>query len=176
MLLLLLFIFDFSTFFILFHSFSGYFTMSPALLASHACEGLHQLWAQPRLLLIAFSFSSTASTTVLSGHFLPTGVFYLMLLPNILAQPAFVKVSLEASSYSLKFAGLHSDPRNTDPAHLFVWFTVMHNVLYILICTYTCQYCKSFTCGENFHKISSHSIQQPWKYKAASKLIRNYKF
>ena len=49
-------------------------------LASQAREGLHQLWALPRLLLIAFAFSSTASATVLSGRFLPTGVFYLTLL------------------------------------------------------------------------------------------------
>ena len=38
-------------------------------LASQTREGLHQLWALPRLLSIAFSFSSTASATVLSGHF-----------------------------------------------------------------------------------------------------------
>ena len=68
-------------------------------LASQTREGLHQLWALPRLLLIAFSFSSTASAMVLSGHFLPTSVFYFTLLPNILAQPAFIKVSLGAGSY-----------------------------------------------------------------------------
>ena len=44
-------------------------------LASQVREGLHQLWALPRLLLIAFAFSSTASPTVLSGCFLATGVF-----------------------------------------------------------------------------------------------------
>ena len=32
----------------------------------------------------------------------------------------------------LKFAGLHTDPQNRDPARLFVWFTVIHNLLYIL--------------------------------------------
>ena len=32
----------------------------------------------------------------------------------------------------LKVAGLHTDPRNTDPAHLFVWLTVIHNLLYNL--------------------------------------------
>ena len=32
----------------------------------------------------------------------------------------------------LKVAWLHTDPRNTGPAHLFVWFTVIHNLLYIL--------------------------------------------
>ena len=55
-----------------------------------------------------FRYLLTASATVLSGHFLPTGVFYLTLLPdifgipNILAQPAFIKVSLGAGSYFLE--------------------------------------------------------------------------
>ena len=38
---------------------------------------------------IAFSFSSTASATVLSGHFLPTGVFYLTLLSKIYGTTCF---------------------------------------------------------------------------------------
>ena len=46
--------------------------------------------------------------------------------PTFLTQPAFIKASLGAGSSSLKFAGLHTDPQNTDPAHLFVWFTVIH--------------------------------------------------
>ena len=54
-----------------------------SLLASQAREGLHQLLALPQLLFSVFSFSSTASATVLRGHFLPTGVFYLTLLPDI---------------------------------------------------------------------------------------------
>ena len=49
-----------------------------------------------------FRYLLTASAMVLSGHFLPTGVFYLTLLPNILAQPAFIKVSLGAGSYFLE--------------------------------------------------------------------------
>ena len=48
--------------------------------------------------------------------------------PTFLTQPAFIKASLGAGSSSLKFAGLHTDPRNTDPAHLFVWFTVIHKL------------------------------------------------
>ena len=79
-----------------------------------------------------YRLTASAMVLVLSGDFLPTGIFYLTLLPNILAQPAFIKASLGAGSYSLKFAGLHTDPQNTDPAHLFVWFTVIHNLLYIL--------------------------------------------
>ena len=40
-------------------------------------------------LLIAFSFSSTASATVVSGHFLPTDVFYLKLIPDIFGTTCF---------------------------------------------------------------------------------------
>ena len=66
------------------------------------------------------------------GIFYPQAFFTLRSFPTFLAQPAFIKASLGASSSSLKFAGLHTDPRNTDPVHLFVWFTVIHNLLYIL--------------------------------------------
>ena len=54
-------------------------------LASRACEGLHQLWALPWLLSITLLVRHifTVSATVLSGHFLHTDIFYLMLLPNI---------------------------------------------------------------------------------------------
>ena len=47
-------------------------------LASQACEALHQLWALPRLLLIVFAFSSTASATVLSGNFFTHRCFLLL--------------------------------------------------------------------------------------------------
>ena len=57
---------------------------------------------------------------------------FFTLFLNILTQPAFIKASVGAGNYSLKFAGLHTDPWNTDPVHLFVWFTVIHNLLYIL--------------------------------------------
>ena len=49
-----------------------------------------------------FRYFLIASATVLSEHFLPTGVFYLILLPNILAQPTFIKVSLGCRSYFLE--------------------------------------------------------------------------
>ena len=84
-------------------------------LASQTCEGLHQLWALPQLLSIAFSFLSTASATVLSGHFYPQAFFTLPSfptflahsrhfwhIPDILAQPAFIKVLLGAGSYFLE--------------------------------------------------------------------------
>ena len=62
------------------------------------------------------------------GVFYPQAFFTLCSFTDIL--PAFVKASLGAGSSSLKFAGLHTNPRNTGPAHLFVWFTIIHN-LYI---------------------------------------------
>ena len=49
-----------------------------------------------------FRYLLTASATVLSGHFLPTGDFYLTLIPDILAKPAFIKVLLGAGSYFLE--------------------------------------------------------------------------
>ena len=131
-------------------------------LASQAREGLHQLWALPRLLLIAFSFSSTASATVLSGHFLPTGVFYLTLLPdifgipNILAQPAFIKVSLGAGSYFLESCRasywsskhrpgpsvclIHSNPQSSYSErfsfkfyHILSWIACGESLIYLLL-------------------------------------------
>ena len=47
--------------------------------------------------------------------------------PTVLTQPAFIKAFLGAGSSFLKFAGLHTDPWNTDLVHLFDWFTVIHN-------------------------------------------------
>ena len=66
------------------------------------------------------------------GIFYPQAFFTLRSFLTFLAQPAFIKASLRARSYSLKFAGLHTNSWNTDPAQLFVWFTVIHNLLYIL--------------------------------------------
>ena len=84
--------------------------------ASQTHEGLHQLWALPWLLSIAFSFSSTTSATVLSGHFLATGIFYLKLLPNIFGTFPIFWLNLLLSRFCwepavtfLKVAGLHTD-------------------------------------------------------------------
>ena len=66
------------------------------------------------------------------GIFYSQPFFTLCFFLTFLAQPAFIKTSLVVGSLSLKFAGLHTDPRNTEPAYLFVWFTVIHNPLYIL--------------------------------------------
>ena len=150
-------------------------------LASETREDLHQLWTLPRLLSIAFSFSSTTSATVLSGHFLPTGVFYLTLLPNIFGtfltfwhNLLLSKFCWEQTVTFLKVAGFHTDLRNTDPAHLFC---LIHgnpqSFIHLKYVFMHVNIAKTVICGENFDKISSHDIQQPSKYKATAKLISN---
>ena len=90
--------------------------------SSQACKGLQWLWALPWLLSIAlllpgfFRHSFTASSTVLSGHFLPTDVFYLTLLyrhfsnslwesdvgrnPGSSSVPALTELSLPANTWT----------------------------------------------------------------------------
>ena len=107
-------------------TFPGYFSRLPAL---H--PGFSSLWRSPPVLsstlatFNCFTLPSTTSATVLSGRFLPTGIFYLR---TFLPQPAFIKASRGAGSSSMKLAGLYADPKNTDPAHLFVWLTAIHNL------------------------------------------------
>ena len=74
-----------------------------------------------------FRYLLAASAKALSGHFF-THRRSLPYAPSPTFEPAFVKASLEAGSSSLKFAELHTDPWNTGTAHLFVWFTVIHNI------------------------------------------------
>ena len=133
-------------------------------LASQTREGLHQLWPLPRLLSIAFSFSSTMSAMVLSGNFLPTGVFYLTLLPNILVEPAFIKVSLGAGSYFLEScrASYWSSKHRPSPSVCLIHSNPQSSIHLKYVFMHV-NIAKSFTCGENFDKISSHENikQQP---------------
>ena len=72
------------------------------------------------------------------GIFYPQAFFTLRSFPTFLAFPTFwhnlllSRFHWELAVTFLKVAGLHTDPRNTDPAHLFVWLTVIHNLLYNL--------------------------------------------
>ena len=119
---------------VLLHSFPDYFTMSPAL---HS--GFSGPWRPPPApelypdyFWLPFLLHLPRTLRFWVNIFYPQAFFTLRSFPTFLAQPAFIKASLGAGSYSLKFAGLHTDPWNTDPAHLFVWLTVIHNPLYIL--------------------------------------------
>ena len=80
----------------------------------------------PKYFLLPFLFHLLRVLRFGVGIFYPQAFFTLcsfptfLAHPNILAQLAFIKASLGAGSYSLKFAGLYADPRNTDLAYLFV--------------------------------------------------------
>ena len=182
-------IFIFRCFFSLFNFQATLSCHWHSTVASKTREGLHQLWALPQLLLIAFFFSSNASSTVLSGHFYPQAFFTLCSFPTFLAHswhfgtfPTFWHNLLlswscwESLVTFLKVTGLHTDPRNTDLTHLFVWFTDILSTIHLNFVFMHVNIAKAFTCGENFDKISSHTIQQPWKYKAAARLISNHEY
>ena len=79
------------------------------------------------------------------GIFYPQAFFTLHFFPTFLAHSWHFGTSStfwhnlflsmfhwEPAAAFLKVAGLHTDPQNTDPAHLFARFTVVHNLLYIL--------------------------------------------
>ena len=94
-----------------------FYTFSPA----------HRRVIRDTFIFQPFRYLLTASATVLSEHFLPTGVFYLTLLPDIfgtfltfLHNLLLSRFHWEPAATFLKVAGLHTDLRNTDPAHLFV--------------------------------------------------------
>ena len=104
--------------------FPGYFAMSPAL---H--PGFSGPWRPPPAL------SSTPTTFDCLFFFIYReryGFEWAFFTHRRFLPYAPSQASLGAGNYSSKFAGLHTDPRNTDLAHLFVWFTVIHNLLYIL--------------------------------------------
>ena len=61
------------------------------------------------------------------GIFLPTGVSYLMLLHRHF-NLYLSRLPWEPAALPFNLVGLHTDPRNIDPVHLFVWFTVIHNL------------------------------------------------
>ena len=115
-----------------------------------------------------FCYVLTVSSTVLGGHFLPTGIFYLMLLSNIFGTTCFYQgfprsrqLFLEfrrASYWSLKHRPgisvclIHSNPQS----FIHLKFAFIHvNIA------------KVFTCDENFDK---KNIDQQPHYSAAMKI------
>ena len=55
------------------------------------------------------------------------GIFYPQAFFTLRSFPTFWH-NLLLSRLPWQPAVIHTDPRNTDPAHLFVWFTVIHNL------------------------------------------------
>ena len=121
-----------------------------------------------------FRYLLTASATVLSGHFLPTGVFYLTLLPdifgipNILAQPAFIKVSLGAGSYFHEScrASYWSSKHRPSPSVCLI-HSNPQSFIHLKFVFIHVNIAKVFTCDENFDK---KNIDQQPHYSAAMKI------
>ena len=66
------------------------------------------------------------------GIFYPQAFFILRFFPTFWHNLLLSRFHWETAVTFLKFVELHTDPPNTEPAHLFVWFTLIHNLPYIL--------------------------------------------
>ena len=163
-------------------------------LASQTYEGLDQLWALPQLLLIAFSFLSTSSATVLSGHFLATGIFYLTLLRDIFGTTCFYQGLPGSWQFFLEVcrASYWSSKQRPSPSVCLIYSNPQSFIYFKFVFIHV-NIAKSFICGKNLDKkkyffgsfldrirLSSGSVttlisQQPWKHKAAATRISNHK-
>ena len=114
-----------------------------------------------------YRLTASAMVLVLSGDFLPTGIFYLTLLPNILAQPAFIKVSLGAGSYFLEScrASYWSLKHRPSPSVCLI-HSNPQSFIHLKFVFIHVNIAKVFTCDENFDK----------KYRSAATLFSSHKF
>ena len=139
-------------------------------------------------------FSSTASATVLSGYFLPTGIFYLTLLPNIFATTCFYQglPGCWQFFHEVWRASYWSSKPRPSPSVCLI-HSNRQSFIHLKFVFIHVNIAKGFTCGENFDKkyyffdsvldrirVSSRSAttlisQQPWKHKSAATLICNHK-
>ena len=120
-------------------------------LASQTYEGLDQLWALPQLLLIAFSFLSTSSATVLSEHFLATGIFYLTLLRDIFGTTCFYQGLPGSWQFFLEVcrASYWSSKQRPSPSICLIHSNPQSFIYFKFVFIHV-NIAKSFTCGENF--------------------------
>ena len=139
----------------IFNRFPVYFAMSPAL---HL--GFSDPWRFPPTLsstLTTFDWLFIFIYRECYGFewaFFTQGIFYLTLLPDILPQPAFIKVSQGAGSYFLEscrtsyWSSKHRPDRSVCLIHSNSQsFIHLKSIFMHVNCN-----CKSFTCGENFDK------------------------
>ena len=128
--------------------FPGYFAMSPALYPgfSDLRRPPPALSSTPTTFYCFFFFIYRKHYGFEWAFFTHTQAFFtLCSFPTFLAHPNIFGTFLtfwhnlllprfywEPAVTFLKVAGLHTDPQNTDPVHLFIWFRVIHNLLYIL--------------------------------------------
>ena len=92
---------------------------------SFSSRGLYS----PYVFFVTSSLALSTLPCVHLWHFLPTGVFYLTLLhrhfnlrlSRLPWEPAVPPWSLQSFIILI-------DPWNSDPSHLFVWFTIIHTL------------------------------------------------
>ena len=87
-------------------------------------DSLHFHFQPFRYLLIFYGFEWAFFTHKRVLPYAPSRHFWHNLLLS--------RFQWELAVTFLKVAGVHSDPWNTDTVFLFVWFTVIHNLLYNL--------------------------------------------
>ena len=114
--------------------FPGYFTMSLALYPSFSdpWRSPPALSSTPTTFDCLFFFIYRKCYGFEWAFFYLQAFFTLHSFPTVWHNLLLLRFYWESAVTFLKVAGLHTDPQNTDPAHLFVWFTVIHNLLYIL--------------------------------------------
>ena len=101
-------------------------------LASQTREASTSSELYPDYFWLPFLFHLPRALWFWVGIFYPQVFFTLRSFPTFWHNLLLSRFHWEPAATFLKVAGLHTDLRNTDPAHLFVWFTVIHNLLYIL--------------------------------------------
>ena len=153
--------------------FPGYFAMSPAL---H--PGFSDPWRSPPALssppttfdcLFFFIYHECYGfewSFFTHSRFLPyTPSWHFGHIPTSWHNLLSSRFRWELAAAFLKVAGLHADdPWNTDPAHLFVWFTVICNLLYMLT-LYLC-----ISISQKFYLWWKHWWDQQPHHSAAMKI------
>ena len=133
--------------------FSSLFCFQAALpwhqlstLASQAREGLHQLWALPNYFWLPFLFHLPRALRFCVGIFYRQAFFTLRSFPKFLVNLLLSRPPWELAVLPGSFQG----------------FMLILEMQTQPVCIYTCQYCKSFTCGENFEKKIIFLIFSSW--------------
>ena len=96
-----------------------------------------------------FHYLLTVSAMVLSGHFLPTGVFYLMLLPDIFSTTSFYQGFLGSWQLFLEIcrASCWSSKHRLGPS-----VCLIHSNPHLIHLKFVFMHINMFTCGENVDK------------------------
>ena len=99
-------------------------------LASQTREASTSSELYPDYFWLPFLFHLPRALWFWVGIFYPQVFFTLRSFPTFWHNLLLSRFHWEPAVTFLKFAELHTDPQNTDPAHLLVGFTVIHNLLY----------------------------------------------